>query len=397
MATKSAGEPDGPKVPEPRNNTLLLGQEAAETTVMKALAGGRMTHAWMLTGPRGIGKATLAFRMARLILSGALEAGGASEGQGGAGLFGDAIPAPSPQERASLAPSPQERASLAMDPDHPVFHRIAAGSHADLRVIERGYSDDKRTRRRDDILIGDVRGIGGFLSLTPAEGGWRVVIIDAADEMNRNAANAVLKVLEEPPRRAALLLVAHNPARLPATIPSRCRALPMRPLDPGTVGTLLDHYRPDLDGRARETLVALSRGSIGRALDLAHQDGLALYDDLLALMQAAPRMDVARCHALGDKVARDEGAWRLLRELITGWLARLTRYGVLGGVGRNDALPPGEDAVLARLSSAAPLDRWVAVWEKTVHLLGRTDAVNLDRKQAVLAVLLLIERAAARA
>lgn len=388
MATKSAGEPDGPRVPEPRNNTLLLGQEAAEATVMKALAGGRMTHAWLLTGPRGIGKATLAFRMARLILSGAMEQSGASEGQGGAGLFGDTIPAPTPQQRASLA----------MSPDHPVFHRIAAGSHADLRVIERGYSDDKRTRRRDDILIGDVRGIGGFLSLTPAEGGWRVVIIDAADEMNRNAANAVLKVLEEPPRRAAMLLVAHNPARLPATIPSRCRTLPMRPLDPTTVGTLLEHYRPDLDGRTRETLVALARGSIGRALELAHQDGLALYDDLFALMQAAPRMDVARCHALGDKVARDEGAWRLLRELITGWLARLTRYGVPGGIGGgNDVLPPGEDLVLARLSSAAPLDRWVAVWEKTVHLLGRTDAVNLDRKQALLAVLLLIERAAARA
>jgi len=380
----------------PRANPLLVGQDEAQATVLRALRTGRMTHAWLLTGPRGIGKATLAFRMARLILAGAAEGRGAigtgaEEGQGdpGQGLFGESETPPADVEQPG---------GLDIDPRHPVFQRVASGSHADLRVIERGFSDEKRTRRRDEIVIGDVRGLGGFLSLTPAEGGWRVVVVDAADEMNRNAVNAVLKILEEPPRRAVLLLVAHNPARLPATIPSRCRSLAMRPLPDTVVSSLLAQYRPDLDQSARDTLVALSRGSIGRALDLAAEGGLELYGDLMALLGSAPRMDVARCHALGDKVARDDKAWRLFRDLLMAWLARLARFGAMGAgrAGQGMAVPADEAALLSRLAQAGPLDRWVAVWEKTGRLLSRTDGVNLDRKQAVLAVLLLIERATAR-
>ncbi len=402
LARAAAEASPGP--PAPRANPLLVGQPAAEATVLRALSAGRMTHAWLLTGPRGIGKATLAFRMARLILAGTVEGkghahDGAGQGHAGAGpgLFGADPPA---ADDRGLDPGLDQTSApgLRIDPGHPVFQRVAAGSHADLRVIERSFSDDKRTRLRDEIVIGDVRGLGGFLSLTPAEGGWRVVVIDAADEMNRNAANAVLKVLEEPPRRAVLFLVAHNPARLPATIPSRCRALALRPLAQRDVAALLTRYRPDLDDGARETLVALARGSIGRALDLAREGGLELYGDLMALLEAAPHMDVARCHALGDKVARDDGAWRLFRDLLPAWLARLARHGATGGTENAGGapVPPGEQALLTRLARAGPLDRWVAVWEKTAHLLGRAEAVNLDRKQAVLAVLLLIERAATR-
>jgi DNA polymerase-3 subunit delta' len=385
-AGSRAGGKDQPDpadaVAKPRANPFLIGQETAEAEVLHAWTGGRMSHAWLLTGPQGVGKATLAFRIARFVLAqpGPEEAG--------AGLFG--------------APPPP--ADLGLDPGTPVFQRVQAGSHADLRVIEPGYADEKtaareiesgrQPRRRSEILVNDVRGLGQFLSLTPAEGGWRVVVIDAADQMNRNAANAVLKVLEEPPRRAVLLLVCHNPARLPATIPSRCRRLPLRPLEPGALDTLIRRYRPDLGDEARATLIGLSRGSIGRALMLARAGGLALYGELLDLLGQAPRMDVARCHALGDRAARDEEVWHLFRDLLPGWLAAMTRMGAGGA-------PPGGDLpgveIMARLCRAAPLDRWVTVWEKTTHLLGRTEAVHLDRKQAVLATLLLIERAAGRA
>ncbi|MBB4284738.1 DNA polymerase III subunit delta' [Roseospira goensis] len=375
--------------PAPRANPHLAGQAAAEGEVLRAWTGGRMSHAWLISGPRGIGKATLAFRMARFVLA---DGGGAGQGGDGPGLFGDATPAPT---------------SLTMAPDHPVFHRVQAASHADLRVIQRAPVDEteaaaalgagREPRRRGEIGVDSVRGLGAFLSLTPAEGGWRVVVIDAADEMNRNAANAVLKVLEEPPRRAILLLVAHNPARLPSTIASRCRRLTLRPLAPDVMTDLLMHYRPDLDESARATLVRLAGGSIGRALGLARQGGLDLHGELLAVLGQAPHMDVARCHALGDAVARDDAAWQLLRDLLPGWLAGLARFGATGQ-GAADGETAAEDrALMTRLCRAAPLDRWVAVWEKTVHLLGRTEAVNLDRKQAVLAVLLLIERAAARA
>src|SRR5271165_3045369 len=174
--------------PEPRANPLLLGHEAAEATLAAALHSGRLHHAWLLTGPAGIGKATLAFRFARRLLA----------GHGGEGLQ--------------------------LDSTHPVFRRVAVGAHADLLTVERAF-DPKRKRQRTEIVVDDVRRIGGFLHLTPAEGGWRVVVVDGADELNRNAANALLKVLEEPPPRALLLLTAAAPGRLPATIRSRTRRL----------------------------------------------------------------------------------------------------------------------------------------------------------------------------
>ncbi|MQX36980.1 DNA polymerase III subunit delta' [Roseospira navarrensis] len=382
MARAPAPDAAADAVPPPRANPDLIGQAAAEAEVLRAWTGGRMSHAWLLTGPKGIGKATLAYRMARFVLS-----------------------QPAPDEAGgTLFGAPPPPTDLAVPPSDPVFHRVQAGSHGDLRVIEPGFSDAKQAqrdleagrapRRRGEIVVDDVRGLGQFLSLTPAEGGWRVVVIDAADQMNRNAANAVLKVLEEPPRRAILLLVAHNPARLPATIPSRCRRLPLRPLAPADITTLLGRLRPDLTESDRATLAGLARGSIGRALTLARTGGLEVYGELIDLLGQTPRMDVARCHALGDRVARDDDTWALFRDLLPGWLADMAR---LGATGR----PPGDEtpsgAAMARLSRAAPLDRWVAVWEKTIHLLGRTEAVHLDRKQAVLATLLLIERAAGRA
>src|SRR5215472_371137 len=151
--------------PEPRANPLLLGHEAAEATLLEAMRSGRMHHAWLITGPDGVGKATLAYRFARRLLAG--------------------------------MPSDD---TLALDPHHPVFRRVAAGAHADLHTVERGY-DERRRRMRTQIAAEDVRRVSAFMSLTAAEGGWRVAIIDGAEEMNQTAANALLKILEEPPRR----------------------------------------------------------------------------------------------------------------------------------------------------------------------------------------------------
>src|SRR5215469_13580615 len=162
-----------PAVPAPRENAALLGHEAAEAALLGAYRSGRLPHAWLFSGPRGIGKATLAFRFARFVLAGG--------GEGG--LF-------------AAAPT-----TLAMPPTHPVFRRVASGGHADLLVVERGL-DSKRRKLRSEIVVDDTRAIAGFLRLTPAEGNWRVVIVDGADLMNRNAANALLKTLEEPPQKA---------------------------------------------------------------------------------------------------------------------------------------------------------------------------------------------------
>ncbi|GEO80154.1 DNA polymerase III subunit delta' [Pararhodospirillum oryzae] len=359
-----------PEVPPPRLGVDLLGHEEAEKTFLGALASGRLAHAWMISGPEGIGKATLAYRIARHMLR------PDRDGAGAPGLF---APEPAP-------------ASLDMSPDHPVFRRVAAGSHGDLKVIERGWMEQKSAQRRAEIVVGDVRDIGPFMRLTASEGGWRVVLIDEADRMNRNAANALLKELEEPPDRSLLLLVCHNPARLPATVRSRCRRLVLRPLASAPLDALIARHLPDLAPQERATLAGLAEGSLGRALTLARQGGLALCADMLGLLGTAPAFETGRLHGLGDRMARDDAAFAALSDLLPWWLARMVRRG-LAEEGPSGPGLPGEDPVAARLLAAAPLDRWIEVWENVGALFERARAVHLDRKQTVLGAFHLVERA----
>jgi DNA polymerase-3 subunit delta' len=360
--------------PVSRLNPDLSGQETAERTLLDAFNSERMAHAWLISGPKGIGKATLAYRFARYALS----QGGAGDSDG-PGLFGDELPAPDP-------------GSLWTDPQSPVFQRVAAGGHADLLGIERTLNDNGKLRK--EIVIDDVRGIGGFLSLTAAEGGWRIVVIDSADEMNRNAANAVLKVLEEPPARALLLLVSHNAGRLLPTIRSRCRKLVMPGLADQTMQTLLETYLPDVAAGDRAQLINLASGSIGHAVSLHEAGGIDLYQELLALLGTCPRLDIQQLHKLAGNLAKvgAEDAFRTAMAILLNILARMVREFASGSGGGN--LPAAEADIFQGLTSTAELDRWLQVWEKITHLLDRTDAINLDRKQVVLNVFLEIEGAA---
>jgi DNA polymerase-3 subunit delta' len=348
----------------PRENALLFGHEAAETALLDAVDGGRLPHAWLFCGPRGVGKATLAFRFARFLLAGAPVAA--------AGLFGPAT------------------RSLAIEPSHPVFRRVASGGHADLQVIERGL-DPRRKKLRSEIVVDDTRSIAAFLHLTPADGQWRVVIVDEADLMNRNAANALLKILEEPPKRAILMLLSDNPGRLLPTIRSRCRMLALKPLASSLVAEALKRYRPDLSAIDAALLVQLADGSIGRALELASGGGLALYRGILETLAAAG--DGEALHAFADRLARSgaEETYRLFIELLPAALARLVAIAARGG-GATAGLPQ-EDAALRRLAGGG-LDQWVEVWEKLTNLFAQADSVNLDRKQVVLNAFFALEEAA---
>ncbi len=363
--------------PAPRENPDLVGHTAAETVLLDAFLSNRLPHAWLICGPRGIGKATLAYRFARFVLARkpdtAADAGG---------LFGE-----------SLAPGKPE--TLELGADNPVFRRVVAGAHADLRTVERS-NDSKTGKLRSVIVVEDVRGIGEFLSLTPAEGGWRVVIVDAADDMNRNAANAVLKVLEEPPPRALLLLVSHNPGRLLPTIRSRCRRLVLNALAEEAVGALLARYCPGQSETDRGILVRLAEGSIGRGLSMAEIGGVELYQDLLGLLETLPQLDVAALHRMGDRVGKAgaEEAFRTVTDLLRLWLSRLILFGARGDAGKDTGLAPGERALMQRLTGAGDLDRWLQVWEKINDLLARADGANMDRKQMALNVFLALENAA---
>lgn len=358
-------------VPLSRDNPFFTGHDEAEQTFLDAWSSGRLAHAWMICGPRGIGKATLAYRMARFALSQPNEDQGAS-------LFGE----------------PEPQSTLQMSAEHPVFRRISSQGHGDFRAIERAWADTKQSKRKASISVGEVRGIGSFLRLTPSEGGWRVVIIDAADEMNRNAENAVLKVLEEPPQRALIFLVSHNPARLLPTIRSRCRRLDLSPLPAQTISTLLMRYRPDLDSKDTGPLSVLADGSIGRAIVLANAGGLGLFRSLIGVLATMPKMDIAMAHALSEATFKGEG-FRTVADLLTWWLARMVTVTAKDGWAQVQEIVPGEHAIADKLCASAGLDQWVEVWEKIARLFERADAVHLDKKRTVLNALLAIEQRAA--
>jgi len=259
----------------PWRNHRLVGHELAEKTMLAAQGSGRLHHAWLLTGTRGIGKETLAWRFARYLLA----------GQQGGGLFGDAAD------------------GLEVASDAPGRGLVDARSHPDLFHLRRMLNPDTG-RMRLEIAVDDVRDLGSFMHMTPAMGKWRVAIIDAADEMNRNAANAVLKILEEPPPNAVLLMVAHAPGRLLATIRSRCRRLALQRLSDDTVTQLLSDYAPDTTKEERASLTGLADGSIGRALELASAGSLGLYREMVEVLATLPELDMPRLHSFAERFAK---------------------------------------------------------------------------------------------
>lgn len=356
--------PKSTEAPSARENAELIGHQAAEQVLLRAQASGRLPHAWLITGPRGIGKATLAYRFARFLLS----------GRGGGGdLFGDA---------------PE---SLAVAAEDPVFRRIAARSHGDLRTLERRPDEKNPSRMRREIVVEDLRKAVDFLHLTAAAGGWRIVIVDPAEDMNLTTANALLKMLEEPSDQSLLLLVSHSPGRLLATIRSRCCHLALTPLADAEVRGLLTHYRPELGPGEVDGLVGLAEGSIGRALDLAAGGGLELYEELVALLGTLPEVQVKRVHAFGDRLAKetDGSSFRTGTQLLLWWLARMIR-GQAEGHFPNE-VTAGESAAMARLSGRGNLEQWLGLWEKLAQLFARCESANLDRRQVVVTAFLELE------
>lgn len=353
--------------PPPWRSARLLGHETAERTLLAAQQSGRLHHAWLLAGPRGIGKATLAWRFARFLLC----------GQQQGGLFGEAA-----------------QQDLDVAADAPGRSLVEARSHPDLFHLRRTLNADSG-RIRAEISVDDVRGLSEFMHMTPAMGQWRVAIVDSADEMNRNSANAVLKILEEPPPNAVLMIVAHAPGRLLPTIRSRCRRLALQPLSDDIVESLLGDYMPDTRLEERRVLARLGEGSIGRALELSGAGSLDLYGEMVGLLATLPDLDMVRLHSFAERFARRgeeaNAAWRSLNYLFDSWLKGLLRSTAV----RTDAaaIVPAEQGLHERLLAAASLDRWMEAWEKVAHLLSRADAVNLDRKQTVLGSFLVLQSA----
>jgi DNA polymerase III subunit delta' len=348
------------RVPAPRDNPELYGQDAALGVLGRALASGRLAHSWLLTGPPGIGKATLAFRFARALLAG-------------------------PQATD---------ARLSISADHPVFRQVTQGVHPDLTVIE-AERDPRTGRARSEITVDTVRAATASLQLTAAAGGYRVAVVDGAESMNRNAANALLKTLEEPPARSVLVLVSHRPGALAATIRSRCAKLRLSPLADEVVEGALTRLTPGVNPEERHALTLLARGSIGRAVAMAEGSQLGAYQRLIAALAAAP-VDHLVLDELSGELARTAdrgglaGTLRLIQEL----LGRV----VAAGLGRlGPPLFAGEARQLADLAARRPLDRWATLWEEVARLAAAVDGLNLERSHALMQILTLLAPDADRA
>ncbi len=335
---------EGTEAPHPRLTDVLFGHEGAEAALLYAYRGGRVPHAFMLVGPKGIGKATLAYRMARFVL---------------------AHPNPA-------APEVQAASSLAVDAEHPVARRIAAQAQGDLLVIERTLNDKGVLRQQ--IAVDDVRRTVGFFGSTAGEGGWRVAIVDAVDELNRAGANALLKILEEPPRRALLLLVAHSAARVPATLRSRCRIITLRPLAAEEVASALAAAIGEpADDPAIIAAAEAADGSVARGLAFLDGDALVLRQRVLEMLDRLPASNATALHALGDALAgTDPQPLAAFLDTVNAWLAQ--RLGTGGGeIGR-----------LIRLAEAS---------ERINAAARDAETYNLDRKPLVFGVFGLLAEA----
>jgi len=326
--------------PHPRDVFDLVGQEAAEVAFEDARARGRLHHAWLISGPQGLGKATFAFRIARRLLG--------------------AAPDPS---HGLLGAAPQD----------PVSRLVSQDAHPDLMVVDRTDSDGKVRR---EILVEEVRRLNEFFSKSPASAPYRVAIVDAADDLNRNAANALLKTLEEPPPRGVLLLVCHAPGRLIRTIRSRCRTLKLAPLPEAAVADFVAH-RADADPESALRLARMSGGAPGRAWALLSEGALEMDDAARALLNGLPELDRTLALSLTERFRGGEGArsFALLTERLA---ARV------------------HDLVLRRAEEGiGGLDAWAEAWSALDRLPREVEALNLDRGDALFTALADL-RAAAR-
>jgi DNA polymerase-3 subunit delta' len=337
--TADVEEPDRVEgQPHPREVYDLIGQGDALARAARIIRSGRPPHGLLLAGPAGIGKATLAYRIARYVLK-----------------FGASGDGP---------------ADLSVPRNDLVSRQVEAQSHPGLLVLKRPR-DEKTGRLKTVVSVDEIRRLGGFFGLTSVGGGWRVAIIDSADDMNDNAANALLKVLEEPPARSLLMLISHAPGRLLATIRSRCQRLDLKPLDNDVLDGILARLLPEADAEHRAALVRLADGSLGLALQLAADDGADLAHRAESLLSARSP-DVKALLALADRVARTQDGVKHFGDLLLRALSRRIR---------------------ARAAAGEGDERSAALWEHVAALYDRALEVYLEPRQTVISSALAISSA----
>lgn len=334
---------------EPYANPYLIGHDDEVKLFLNAYNSGTLHHGWLITGDEGIGKATLAYKIARFLLS-------VQEGK--------------------------TYTSLEVPQDGTVFAQVAQKSHPDFKVLERDFIDtDKKKllkaikqgetvdddmlnslKRSQVIKVEDVREVVSFLMKKSFNDSWRVVIVDCADDLNTSSSNALLKILEEPPLKSILLLISHNPARLLPTIRSRCAKLALSPLKTAEVASLLRRYMPELSEKEVKGLAEISGGSIGRAMRYAENDALLMYEDIQKVCYAGAKADGELLLDLASRAAADEDSWALFSELV----CRFMR---------------------SYMADCADKRAFYEQYQGVLKVLDEAERLNMDRKLAILTIL----------
>ncbi|MBR4106556.1 MAG: DNA polymerase III subunit delta' [Alphaproteobacteria bacterium] len=339
----------------PKDNTYLLGHEEQEKFILNAWREHKLHQSLLISGPKGIGKATFAYRIARFLL------------------------------QADESKSSNYK-SLEVAADDKTFRQVSSGAHPDFKVVERGYIKTDRQKiykavqsgnymtedeldnlkKSTEIVVDDVREVNDFLAKSSADGNWRIVLVDSADEMNRASANALLKILEEPPHKTLMLLIAHNPARLLPTIRSRCAKLELKPLKDNQVASLLRRYRAELSEAEIKKISAMAEGSIGKAMIYADGGAVDFYEKMGALIGQGSNFRTGDMLKFCDMAAKDDN-YDLFKEMVIKFLTEQVRGG------RN-------------------VEQYADLFGRAVQSFREAESLNMDKKQVVTNIMVALAR-----
>ena len=363
-ASPEADRLDG--FPHPRNTRSVIGHDATQLMLLERVRSNRLHHGWLVTGPEGIGKATLAYAFARHLLA-------------------------LPNERDPAA------TTLAVLESTTAYRQVTALSHPDLLLLRRPW-DAKTKRHTASIPIDEVRRLRMFLGHKAEESAWRVVLVDTADDLATAAANALLKSLEEPPPRTVFILISSEPGRLLPTIRSRCRLLNLAPLAPDDLKAAVNQAITFCDNSTPPApsdwprLIALSQGSVRRALGANSTGGLKIYDRVAAIVSALPTIDWAAVHTLSDELAgaAAEQKFEQFFEFLLDLISRLVRAHSIG------AGTPADLALARQLLAGNRLPAFAAAWSDIVAAKAEAMTLNLDRKALIMDTVARLSAAAGR-